>query len=190
MINANVRQMNMHVLSGCLQSIESAHRWGPAGARKDPDRSAWQPQYQTAHATFMLTFYLSGFGLLVALLRCPWPLCDVLWPHTGVSPLTLSLHSKRAQPHAASLSFNTCQHATNSSVGEGERNMICFGKRHMEKMTSLWKEKRLCLCVWLWECGGDNYTKSHLDLGFADNNNRFLFLILFLLIKILQYFFI
>lgn len=136
----------MHVLFGCLQFIESAHRWGPAGARKDPDRSAWQPQHQTAHATFMLTFYLSGFSPLMAPAHRPPALCKVLGPHTGVSPLTLSLHSNPTQPHAASFSFNKCQHATSSSAGEGERNMICFRERRMEKMTSLWR-KRGCVCV-------------------------------------------
>lgn len=149
--------MNMHFLSWCLHSIESAHRWGPAGARKDPDRSAWQPQHQTAHATFILTFYLSGFGPLVAPVHHPRLRCGVLGPRTGVSPLTLSLHSDPTQPHADSFCFNKCQHATSSSAGEGERNMICFRERRMEKMTSL-EEKSLGLCVWL----GDNYIKSHL----------------------------
>lgn len=149
MINANVRWMNMHVLFGCLQSIKLAHRWGPAGARKDPDWSAWQHQHQTAHATFMLTFICLALALSWPPAHRPPALCKVLGPHTGVSSLTLSLHSNPTQPHAASFSFNKCQHATGSSAGEGERNMICFREGRMEKMTSLWRKRGCVVCLTL-----------------------------------------
>lgn len=127
----------IHRVSSQMRPSWSQERPRPVGmATPAPNRSC------NIHADLLFVWLWPSRGPCAS----PSGLCKVLGPHTGVSPLTLSRHSNLTQPHAASFSFNKCQHATGSSVGAGERNMICFRERRMEKMTSLWR-KRVCVCV-------------------------------------------
>lgn len=114
-----------------------------------------------------------------------WPFCAAPGPCAKfygliqvclLSPcLSIQTGLNHTPPRSALISVNMLP----TAVWGREREIWSALERRMEKMTSLWKEESLCLCVWLWDCGGDNYTKSHLDSCFADNNKHFLFLILF-----------